>query len=110
MAIDLDEHDQKLFERVRKSIEDAYNEAHIRSAVAKKIASRATYFRNKGRLQAIRQHPFKGICEVPGHNGGRLDKNDKHLDEIDPKRGYEGPVRWACPLGNNSGKRRCGES
>ncbi|MBI2039110.1 MAG: hypothetical protein HYT22_02440 [Candidatus Niyogibacteria bacterium] len=105
MAITLNKHDKKIVDRVRATIEAAYKSANFPSAVAKSIASRATYFRNKGRSQAIRRHPFEGICEA---HKKPLKRIDAHLDEMGPL-GYDGPVRWICPLANNSGKRSCGE-
>jgi hypothetical protein len=35
-------------------------------------------------------------------------REDAVLDEMEPEKGYSGPVRWVCHKANNSGKRSCG--
>ncbi|MDD5032376.1 MAG: hypothetical protein PHR36_05075, partial [Patescibacteria group bacterium] len=87
MKIRLNKHDQKLVDDVRSNIKNAYELANFRPAVAKSIASYATKYRNRGRKQAIRRHPFKGLCEKSKLS---LKREDAHLDELDSKKGYEG--------------------
>ena|SRR3989344_2596766 len=105
MAIRLNKHDEYLAEKAIKMIDSVVKEAHFSAAVAKRITTRAMYWRNKGRGAAMRRHPFSGICEA---GGLPLKKEDKHLDELDPEKGYQGRVRWVCPKANNSGKKSCG--
>ena len=105
MPIHLDNHDQNLVEKSKATIKEAYESSHAPAAVAKSIASYTMRLRNKGRLKAIKNHPFKGICEA---SGKLLADEDKCLDEIEPEKGYSGRVRWVCPKANNSGKKSCG--
>ncbi|OIP77811.1 MAG: hypothetical protein AUK17_03280 [Parcubacteria group bacterium CG2_30_44_18] len=106
MKIRLNNHDQKLVDGVRSVIKDAYESANFSPSVARSIASYATKYRNRGREQAKRRYPFKGICE---RSGLPLKKEDAHLDELDSEKGYAGKVQWVCPKANNSGRRSCGK-
>jgi hypothetical protein len=103
--LQLDEHDRALTELVRAAIDSAIANAHMRSAVAKRIAVVAMGHRNNGRNAAIRRYPFKNICEV---SGAPLAREHADLDELDPELGYAGRLRWVCKLANNSGKASCG--
>ncbi len=103
--IKLDDHDAALVDTVVSAFRNAVGSAHSRSAVVKRIVAIAVRERNRGRAAAIRRHPFKGICEASGRP---LDERDKALDEVEPKKGYDGKVRWVCHKGNNSGLRSCG--
>jgi hypothetical protein len=105
MKLTLSKHDRDLVDFVREVLSMAVKKAERPSAVAKKIVSEAMKHRNKGRLAAMRSHPFTGVCEVTRKP---LDPRDKVLDELEPEKGYEGKVRWACPKCNGSGKRSCG--
>ncbi len=105
MQIQLNKHDQELVARVKTKIKEAYESADAPAAVAKSIASNAMRYRNRGRIQAKKRHPFKGICEA---SGKPIEKEDAHLDELEPEKGYAGKVRWVCPKANNSGKKSCG--
>lgn len=105
MALDLERHDEALADTARAAIRDAVGKARAPVAVAKRIVAEAMKHRNRGRKAAIRRHPFKGICEA---SGARIERMDAVLDEIEPERGYEGKVRWACPKANGSGRRSCG--
>ena len=66
MPIQLSVKDQKLVEQARRAIKRAYESAHMPAGVAKRMASYAMYYRNKGRRKAIKNHPFKNICEASG--------------------------------------------
>lgn len=103
--IKLDPHDESLTNLVFTAIQAAVATAHAPTAVAKRIAVVAVRHRNRGRVAARRRHPFSGICE---QSGERLERQDAVLDEIEPTRGFDGPVRWVCPKANNSGLRSCG--
>ena len=103
--LELSENDQRTTEEVRSAIEAAIQNAENPVAVAKRIVVMAVQQRNRGRRAAMRRHPFRGICE---RSGKPLLREHAHLDEIDPERGYEGPVRWVCPRANNSGRFSCG--
>ena len=105
MAIYLDNNDKNLVEKAKATIKEVYETAHAPAAVAKNIASYAMRYRNKGRHEAIKNHPFTGICEA---SGKLLASEDKCLDELDPEKGHLGRVRWVCPKANNSGRRSCG--
>jgi hypothetical protein len=105
MPIKLSGTDQKLVDKVKAEIRAAYQSAQMPPAVAKSIATFVMRYRNKGRLTAIRNHPFLGICES---GGMPLKREDAHLDEMEPEKGYAGKVRWVCPKANNSGKKTCG--
>jgi hypothetical protein len=105
MALLLDDHDKQLAAAVSGAIADAVRRAHAPAAVAKRITAIAVRHRNRGRAAAIRKHPFTGVCEASGRS---MLCDDAVLDEIDPERGYLGPVRWVCHKANNSGKRSCG--
>lgn len=105
VPIQLDIHDAALAEIVCATIRTAITQANMPSAVAKRIAAVAVRHRNRGRNAAIKQHPFRGICEA---SGLPLSESDKVLDELEPEKGYAGKVRWVCPKANNSGKRSCG--
>ena len=101
----LDDHDAALVALVKARLDAAVINAHSPSAVAKRIHSLAARHRMKGRVAAIKRHPFKGKCEV---SGAPLDKVHAHLDELDPELGYSGRVRWVCQVANNSGRHSCG--
>ena len=103
--LNLDSHDAKLVEAVKRSITNALSKAHARAAVIKRVFAFAGRHRNNGRLAAMRRHPFKGICEA---SGKALERQHAHLDELQPELGYSGRVRWVCPRANNSGKFSCG--
>jgi hypothetical protein len=105
MTIKLNDNDSKLVRKARSIIKEAYESAYKPAAVARSIASYAVKFRNRGRPEAIKRHPFEGICEA---SGKPLDDRDKVLDELEPEKGYRGEVRWVCPKANNSGRRSCG--
>ena len=90
----------------RAIIELAVNRAHRPPGVAKRIAMKATALRNRGRKAAIKRTPFTGICTA---SGLKLERNQADLDELDPVRGYLGPVRRVCRKANNSGKSSCGQ-
>lgn len=105
MPLNLDEHDYALVDVARAAIRAAVANANMPSAVAKRIVSEAVRHRNKGRADAIKRHPFQGICEA---SGLPLDDCDKVLDELEPEKGYAGKVRWICHKANNSGTRSCG--
>lgn len=105
MSLQLDSHDIALVEIVRAAIRTAVADAHLPSAVAKRITSEAVRHRNRGRAAEIKRYPFLGICEA---SGLPLSDSDKVLDEMEPEKGYAGNVRWVCPKANNSGKRSCG--
>ncbi len=104
MSILLNRHDRALANRVENEIKKAYEEADKPSAIARRISVVATRYRNRGRAEAVRRHPFRGICEA---SGGKLDIKDKHLDELEPEKGYRGKVQWVCPRANNGGMRSC---
>lgn len=101
----LDSHDEKLVEEVRRKIGRAVSAAHAPSAVVKRISVLTTRHRNRGRLAAMKRHPFNGVCEA---SGAPLDRKHACLDELEPERGYDGRVRWVCPRANNSGTYSCG--
>ena len=102
----LDQHDEILANRARKATDDAIFNAHNPVAVAKKIAVRAVYHRNKGRNSAKKQYPFNGICEI---SGLPMDEAIASLDEIDSEKGYSpGNLRWVCQKANNDGPGTCG--
>jgi hypothetical protein len=103
--LQLDEHDQALVALVRSVIDAAVTRAHAASAVAKRITTLAVRHRNRGRRDAARRHPFRGICEA---SGLPLAQELAVLDELDPESGYSGRVRWGCHRANNSGKHSCG--
>lgn len=103
--IQLDEYDRGLVEMVRQSIECALRQAHMPTAVAKRVAVIAVRHRNKGRAAAKRRYPFAGVCEA---SGLPLAAEHADLDELDPELGYAGRVRWVCKRANNSGKHSCG--
>jgi hypothetical protein len=101
----LDKHDEVLVEQTKRAIQTAVASANMPSAVAKRIVTVAMKHRNKGRSEAMKRQPFKGVCEA---SGKPLEKKDAVLDELEPEKGYAGKVRWVCPKANNSGKRSCG--
>jgi hypothetical protein len=103
--IELDDHDEAKAEAVRKLIDDVIRESHNPVAVAKRIAQRATYHRNKGRDAAIKRYPFRGICEA---SGLPIDRSIAALDELEPEKGYAGKLRWVCQKANGDGKGSCG--
>lgn len=105
MKLKLSQRDEDLVQQVRRVIRRAIKNAEMPSAVAKRIKSEAVRQSNKGRVGAIRAHPFRGVCE---NTGKPLDPKDKVLDEVEPEKGYKGKVRWVCPKCNNSGTRSCG--
>ena len=105
MPLVLDDHDKQLAEAVSAAIADAVSRAHAPAAVAKRISAIAVRHRNRGRSAAIRKHPFAGTCEASGRP---ILREDAVLDELEPEKGYLGPVRWVCHKANNSGKRSCG--
>ena len=104
MVIHLNNNDKNLVEKAKATIKEVYESAHAPAAVAKSIVSHAMRYRNKGRREAIKDHPFMGICEA---SGKPLASEDKCLDELEPETGYSSRVRWVCPKANNSGKRSC---
>src|SRR5437868_560122 len=89
--LQLDEHDQALVELVRIAMDSAILQAHMPSAVAKRITTLAVRHRNQGREAAKKRHPFKGVCEA---SGLPLDFAHAHLDELEPELGYAGRARW----------------
>jgi hypothetical protein len=101
----LDPHDEALVSAAKAAIEEAIASAHVPVAVIKRIVAFTVRHRNRGRADAIKRHPFKGICEA---SGKPLDRSHAHLDELEPELGYAGKVRWVCPRANNSGKYSCG--
>lgn len=103
--IELDDHDAALVALVRAAMDNAIENAHRPSAVAKRITTLAVRHRNRGRAAAIKRHSFPGICEASGRP---LDFQHAHLDELEPEIGYAGEVRWVCQRANNSGKHSCG--
>ncbi|MCO6454782.1 MAG: hypothetical protein J5I93_05730 [Pirellulaceae bacterium] len=103
--ISISNHDDALVQNVHQAIENAFASADAPAAVAKRIAALATRYRNRGREAAKRRHPFQGVCEA---SGLPLAVEHAHLDELEPERGYDGPVRWVCPRANNSGRFTCG--
>ena len=105
MSIPLKEKDRRLVEKAKNAIKVAYESAEEPPAVAKSITSYAVKYRNRGRNVAKGRYSFRGICEA---SGKPLERQDAHLDELEPKKGYGGKVRWVCPKANNSGKRSCG--
>jgi len=106
MPVKLDSHDSKLCEEIRATIDKSYREARVPVALAKRIASIAMRYRNKGRKKAEKNYPFQGICEA---SGKPLSEEDKCLDEMQSEKGYSaGNIRWVCPKANNSGRRSCG--
>lgn len=104
--IRLDAHDDALVKVAVAAMQEAFRSAHAPAAVAKRITVMAVRQRNRGRAGAIRQHPFQGVCEA---SGLPILRHDAVLDELEPERGYLGPVRWVCHKANNSGKRSCGQ-
>lgn len=106
MPIQLDKQDNQLVANAKAAIKSAYDSANAPAAVAKAIAVYAVRCRNRGRAEAKRRYPFKGICEA---SGKPLEEQDACLDEVDPAKGYSGPIRWVCPKANNSGRRSCGD-
>jgi hypothetical protein len=104
-GLTLDEYDQQLVAHVHAVMRRAFDAAHVRVVVAKRIAALAIRERNRGRDAAIRNHPFRGICEA---SGLPLDRAHAHLDELDSELGYAGRLRWVCPRANNSGRYSCG--
>ena len=105
MALELDRHDQALFDAARMEIRAAIENARYPAAVAKKLVAEAMKHRNRGRHKAIKSYPFQGVCEA---SGKPLDRVDAVLDELDPELGYNGRLRWVCPKANHSGRRSCG--
>ena len=103
--LNLDEHDAALVALVKETLDAAIRNAHMPSAVAKRIHSLAARHRMKGRASAIKRHPFAGVCEASGKS---LDRKHAQLDELDPELGYTGRVRWVCPKANNNGHHTCG--
>ena len=101
----LDPHDEALVGTLKDAISEAIAAAHKPVAVAKRIAVLAVRLRNRGRSEAKRRHPFKGICEASGRP---LDPKLAVLDELEPELGYDGKLRWVCPKANNSGSYSCG--
>ena len=101
----LDEHDQALVELVRAFLDRSILHAHAPTAVAKRITTLAVRHRNRGRAAAIKRHPFTGICKASGQP---LGFEHAHLDEVEPKLGYAGRVRWVCQRASSSGKYSCG--
>ena len=106
MLIKLTKHDQELVTKIIEKIEISYKLANMPAAVIKKIGTRIMKYRNNGREQAKKRHPFKGICEK---SGLPIERVDAHLDELEPEKGYQGKVRWVCPRANNSGRKSCGK-
>jgi hypothetical protein len=104
-GLKLSEHDRSLVEVAIAAIANAVANAESSPAVAKRIASVAMRFRNRGRRPAIRRYPFRGICEA---SGLPLENRDAVLDELEPELGYAGQVRWICEVANNSGTGSCG--
>jgi hypothetical protein len=104
-VLQLDEHDRELVEVVRAAMSAALTQAHMPTAVAKRISVLAVRRRNRGRVAAKRRYPFAGICEASGQP---LAPEHADLDELDPELGYEGRLRWVCKRANNSGKHSCG--
>ncbi len=105
MALNLDEHDADLVKCVKAALDAAIAKAHQPIAVAKRVHSLAARHRIKGRLAAMRRHPFAGICEA---GGLPLERKHAQLDELEPEIGYLGKVRWVCSVANNNGKHSCG--
>ena len=101
----LDPHDEALVAAARDAIDRAIAEAHTPVAVIKRISVLAVRHRNRGRRDAMKRHPFGGVCEA---SGAPLDIEHAHLDELEPELGYTGRVRWVCPRANNSGRYSCG--
>lgn len=106
MRIELNKHDREIVDNIKGVIKEAYETANFPPAVVKSIISNAMKYRNKGRKVAISKHPFKWICEASGEP---LKREDAHLDELEPEKGYYGRVRWVCPKANNSGTKSCGK-
>jgi hypothetical protein len=105
MKLSLDEHDQAIVATVQETMKKAIAEAHNRVAVSKRITVLAVRNRNRGRWEATKKYPFKGICEA---SGLALDRAHACLDELEPHLGYKGKVRWVCAKANNSGRHSCG--
>ena len=105
MTLNLDEHDQALVAAVQAAMQTALTDAHMPIAVAKRISVLATAQRNKGRREAIKRCPFKGICEA---SGKLLERQHAELEQMEPELGYAGKLRWVCQRANNSGKHSCG--
>jgi hypothetical protein len=104
--IELDDFDESNAESVRKQIDEVIAKSHNPVAVAKRIAQRATYHRNKGREAAIKRYPFKDTCEA---SGLPIDRSIASLDELEPEKGYAGKLRWVCQKANGDGKGSCGK-
>lgn len=103
--IHLDDHDEALAEAARSAIDAAFRQARMPAAVAKRIASRATSYRNRGRDGANRRHHFQGVCEA---SGAPLERAQAGLDELDPVLGYAGPVHLVSKKADSSGGYSCG--
>lgn len=106
MPLKLDEHDQALVSAVQSTMQKAVLDAHIPIVVAKRISVLATAQRNKGRREAIKRIPFRGICEASGRP---LERQHAELEQMEQELGYAGKLRWVCQRANNSGKHSCGK-
>jgi len=105
MALNLDEHDKALVAAVQAAMQTALTDAHTPIVVAKRISVLATAQRNRGRREAIKRRPFKGICEA---SGKPLERQHAELEQMETELGYAGKLRWVCQRANNSGKHSCG--
>ncbi len=97
--------DEALFAVVRATIESSMKAAEQRPALARKVAAYGTRWRNKGRVKAIKDNPFTKKC---AKSGLPITREQASLDEMDPTKGYEGPVQWVCKKANCDGKFSCG--
>ncbi len=104
--ITLTDVDQRKYDALREAIEAALATAERRPALARKLFVLAAKHRNKGRKAAMRRYPFAGKCEI---SGWTIPRKDAALDELDPTKGYEGPLRWVCQKANGDGTASCGQ-
>jgi hypothetical protein len=105
MPLKLDEYDKAIVAGVQAAMQNAISTAHNPVVVIKRISVLATAQRNRGRREAKKRYPFKGVCEA---SGLPLEENHAELDEMEPELGYAGKLRWVCQRANNSGKHSCG--
>jgi hypothetical protein len=80
----VDAYDQGLIDIAVAAMRTAIKAAHSPVGVAKRLVTVAVKHRNRGRLAAIKRHPFLGHCEA---SGLVIEKHDAVLDEMDPEKG-----------------------